>query len=197
MDMRQTCSPGFDRKQPLSQSSWVRGAPPGTATLPQASKTSPGAGRHGPSRFTAYSLLCVNAAPTRARQGLAALALYALLFLLGWLQGLIGCFQFSRSLGRFPAGALLFDLLILATCVLAGIGMESPLGALLPALGWFGASLVLSLPTPGGSVIVTNSTAGKWYLYGGAVCAGLGIVSAFRAGHGRRSPSAPGPGMPI
>ena len=35
------------------------------------------------------------------------------------------------------------------------------------------------MPTAAGSVIVTNTTAGKWYLYGGAVCAGLGVVLTF------------------
>jgi LPXTG-motif cell wall-anchored protein len=29
-------------------------------------------------------------------------------------------------------------------------------------------------------VIVTNTTAGKWYLYGGAVSAGVGMLLTFR-----------------
>jgi hypothetical protein len=39
---------------------------------------------------------------------------------------------------------------------------------------------VLTLPTAAGSVIVTNTSAGKWYLYGGAVCAGVGVAISFR-----------------
>ena len=46
------------------------------------------------------------------------------------------------------------------------------------------------MPTAAGSVIVTNTTAGKWYLYGGAVGAGLGVVLTFmrprRAGRSLR-----------
>jgi hypothetical protein len=34
------------------------------------------------------------------------------------------------------------------------------------------------MPVSGGSVIIANTSAGEWYLYGGAVCALLGIGSA-------------------
>jgi hypothetical protein len=105
---------------------------------------------------------------------------YLALFLLGLAEGLIGCFQFSRSVGPVPVAALACCAAILLTCVLAGWGMGSPLGGLVPALGWFLASFVLSLPGTGGSVIVTNTTAGKWYLYGGAVSAGVGMLLTFR-----------------
>jgi hypothetical protein len=105
---------------------------------------------------------------------------YVALFLLGLAEGVIGCFQFSRSVGPVPVAALACCAAILLTCVLAGWGMGSPLGGLVPALGWFLASFVLSLPGTGGSVIVTNTTAGKWYLYGGAVSAGVGMLLTFR-----------------
>jgi len=49
----------------------------------------------------------------------------------------------------------------------------------LPAIGWLAASFVLTLPTAAGSVIVTNTPAGKWYLYGGAACAAVGVVVSF------------------
>ena len=62
---------------------------------------------------------------------------------------------------------------------LGGIGLGSPLGALVPALGWLLTSFVLTMPTAAGSVIVTNTAAGKWYLYGGAASAGLGVVLTF------------------
>jgi len=107
-------------------------------------------------------------------------AAYVLLFLLGAMQGLIGCFEFSHSLGSVPVAALGFCALILVTCVLGGLGMRSGFGGLVPAIGWLAASFVLTLPTAAGSVIVTNTTAGKWYLYGGAVCAGVGIAASFR-----------------
>lgn len=104
---------------------------------------------------------------------------YALLFLLGALEALIGCFQFSRVVGSFPLVALVLAAAILVTCVLGAAGMGSAAGALVPALGWFAVSVVLSLPTSGGSVIVTNSVAGQVYLYGGSLGAAAGVVLAF------------------
>jgi hypothetical protein len=111
---------------------------------------------------------------------LGVAAAYVLLFLLGVAEGVIGCFQFSHSVGSIPVAALGFCALILVTCLLAGAGMGSPVGALVVAAGWLAASFVLTLPTAAGSVIVTNTAAGKWYLYGGAVCAGIGIAVSFR-----------------
>jgi hypothetical protein len=102
---------------------------------------------------------------------------YLALFLLGGLQGLIGCFQFSS--GPAPLAAILFDLAILATCVLGCRGMRTASGGVLPAAGWFVAALVLTSTSANGSVIVTNTPAGMWFLYGGAVCAAAGVVYAF------------------
>ena len=104
---------------------------------------------------------------------------YALLFLLGALEGLVGCFQFSRAVGSFPLAALVLAVAIGVTCVLGAAGMGSAAGALAPALGWFVVSVVLSLPTSGGSVIITGTTAGEVYLYGGSFCAAGGVVVAF------------------
>jgi hypothetical protein len=105
---------------------------------------------------------------------------YLALLLLGAAQGLIGSFQYSRGAGPVPVAALAFCVLIFASCLLGGWGMGSPLGGLMVALGWFGVSVLLTMPTPGGSVIVTNTAAGRWFLYGGAVCAGAGLAASFR-----------------
>ena len=101
---------------------------------------------------------------------------YALLFVLGVMEGLIGCFQFSGMAGPVPAAALLLAAALFATCLLAGIGMGTAVGTFAVAAGWFAASFVLSLPTSGGSIIVTNTSAGTWYLYGGALAAAAAIV---------------------
>lgn len=111
---------------------------------------------------------------------LSTAAAYLLLFLLGAIEGLIGCFEFSRGVGGVPAASLGFCLLILVTCLLAGAGMGSVLGGLVAAVGWLAASFVLTLPTAAGSVIVTNTGAGELYLYGGAVCAGAGVAVSYR-----------------
>jgi uncharacterized protein DUF6113 len=95
------------------------------------------------------------------------------LFLVGAVEGLIGSFQYSRNA---PAGAIGFCLLLLATCLLGAWAMRSVSGALWPAVGWIIASYVLSMPVSGGSVIIADTTAGKWYLYGGAVSSLAGIA---------------------
>jgi hypothetical protein len=132
----------------------------------------------------AYSLLCVEGGQTRRRREIGAVAAYAALFVLGVMQGLIGSFQFSHSLvvaGHvIPVASLAFGALILATSLLGAAGMGTALGGLLPAIGWMAAAFLLTLPTAAGSVIVTNTTAGEWYLYGGAVCAAIGVVASFR-----------------
>ena len=148
-----------------------------------------------------YSLLCVDSTPepgqaqparTQAQparpaqpgrparpDAAGAGSAYAVLFLLGVMEGLVGCFQFSHAIGPVPVAALAFCVVVFATCLLAGLGMDSPMGALVPAFGWLLASFVLTMPTAAGSVIVTDTTAGKWYLYGGAASAGLGVVLTF------------------
>jgi hypothetical protein len=102
---------------------------------------------------------------------------YVALLLVGGLLGLIGTFQFSR--GPAPLFALLFDAAILAASVLGSWGMRTALGGVLPAVGWFAVTVLLTSTSPGGSVIVTDTPAGMWFLYGGAVCAAAGAVYAF------------------
>ncbi len=117
--------------------------------------------------------------PGRDSEAFVTGGAYAMLFLAGALQALVGTFQYSRTVAAFPLTALFFALLILVTCVLGAAGMRSVAGALAPAIGWFLVSLVLSMPTSGGSVIVANTTPGEWYLYGGALGAVAGVVLAF------------------
>ena len=114
--------------------------------------------------------------PGRRQRALTAVA-YLVLFVLGAVQGLIGSFQYSRS--PVPLVAILLALVIFATCVLCGWGMRSFAGGLLPALGWLVVSFVLAMPSSHGSVIITNTTAGKWYLYGGTAAVAAGASTAF------------------
>jgi hypothetical protein len=104
---------------------------------------------------------------------------YVVLFLLGAMEGLIGSFQYSRMAGSVPVAAIVSWVVVLATCLLGAWGMRSVGGALVPAAGWIIATLVLSMPVSNGSVIITDSTAGKWYLYGGAVSVVVGVGLSF------------------
>jgi len=125
---------------------------------------------------------------------LTGICAYVALFLFGLLQALIGCFQYSR--GPVPLAAAGFGLAILATCLLGAWGMRTALGGLMPGVGWFVAAFVLATGTQGGSVLITNTTAGQWFLFGGAACAAVGCVLSYvgwsPAGLWSRVPRRPG-----
>jgi hypothetical protein len=78
---------------------------------------------------------------------------------------------------------------LLVTCLLAGWAMRAVSGALVPAIGWIVASFVLSMPVSNGSVIITASGPGEWYLYGGTVSALIAVAASF--GRWIRSTGAP------
>ena len=108
-----------------------------------------------------------------------SVGVYGVLFLFGLVQGLIGSFQYSRASGSVPVAALVCCAVILATCLLASWATRSVSGAVLPGIGWILASFVLSMPVSNGSVIITSTTAGKWYLYGGTLCVAAAVVASF------------------
>lgn len=113
---------------------------------------------------------------------------YLALFLLGLGQGLVGAFYYG--VGPAPLAALGFDVCILATCLLGAWGTQSALGGFAPAAGWFVATFVLASGTSAGSVIITASSAGEWFLFGGAVAAMIGVVGGFTL-WSRRKPAGP------
>ncbi len=104
---------------------------------------------------------------------------YGVLFLLGLVEGAIGSFQYAHRAGSVPVAALAFCAVILATCLLAAWAMRSVSGAIIPGMGWIIASFVLSMPESNGSVIITNTTPGKWYLYGGTLSVAVAVVVSF------------------
>lgn len=113
---------------------------------------------------------------------------YLALFLFGIAQGLLGAFYYAT--GPDPLAAIGFDALILATCMFGAWGTGRGAGAFVPAVGWFIATFVLASGTSEGSVIVTASTAGEVFLYGGALCAVIGAVAGFTM-WARRKPAGP------
>jgi hypothetical protein len=123
-------------------------------------------------------------------RSLVTVGAYGVLFLLGVVEGLIGSFQYSRVAGSVPVAALVCCAAILATCLLGAWGMGSASGAILPGMGWVIASFVLSMPVSNGSVIITNTTPGKWYLYGGTLSVAIAVIVSF-AGVARRAGTRP------
>src|SRR5579875_1202395 len=85
-----------------------------------------------------------------------------------------------------------FCVLLLVTCLLAAWGMRSAGGALAAALGWIAASFALAMPVSNGSVVITDTTPGKWYLYGGTVAALAGVLGSL-GGRIRAQPRGPSP----
>jgi hypothetical protein len=116
---------------------------------------------------------------TRSTVSLVSVGVYGVLFLLGLVEGMIGSFQYARTAGPVPVAALVCCAVILATCLLGAWAMRSVSGAVLPGMGWIIASFVLSMPASNGSVIITNTTPGKWYLYGGTLSVAVGVVLSF------------------
>jgi hypothetical protein len=120
------------------------------------------------------------------RRALTAVG-YVVLFVLGALQGLIGSFQYSQS--PAPLMAIVLDVAIFVTCLFCGWGMRTFAGGLIPAVGWILASFIMSMGNAQGSVIITATNAGEWYLYGGSLAAAAGAVAAFALwGRVQRSP---------
>ena len=115
----------------------------------------------------------------REPQWPVTVGLYAMLFLFGAVQGLIGSFQYSRVAGSVPVAALISCAVILATCVLAAWATRSVSAAVVPGIGWILASFLLSMPVSNGSVIITSTKAGEWYLYGGTLSVAAAVVASF------------------
>jgi hypothetical protein len=115
-------------------------------------------------------------------RALVTVGVYGVLFLLGAVEGLIGSFQYGWTAGPVPVAALACCAVILATCLLAAWAMRSASGAVVPGMGWVITSFVLSMPVSNGSVIITNTTPGKWYLYGGTLSVAVAVVVSFVAG---------------
>jgi len=112
----------------------------------------------------------------RPASSLVSGAAYLMLALFGVGQGMLGGFQYSRLA---PAGAILFCAAIFVTCLAGGWAMQSIAGAFLPAVGWVLAAFILAEPKSNGSVIIANTNAGQWFLYGGTLSAAVASIVVF------------------
>jgi hypothetical protein len=124
--------------------------------------------------------------PRGGQRALITAGGYLMLFLLGAFQGLIGSFQYSQS--PAPLIAIVLVVVIFVTCVGCGWGTGTFGGGVLPAVGWILASFILASARPNGSVIITATSPGEWYLYGGALACAIGTVTAFFTRLRRPSP---------
>ncbi len=104
---------------------------------------------------------------------------YLALLLLGLAVGLLGAFFYGS--GPAPLAAIAFDLAIFASCLLGAWGTRAVVGGLAPAVGWFAIILLLARGTSGGSIMITATEAGEWFLFGGSLAAALGLVAGLAA----------------
>jgi hypothetical protein len=127
-----------------------------------------------------------RATPDRPLDLLLTLTTYVMLVLFGMAQALLGTFFYGS--GPAPLASIGFDVAILATCLLGAWGLGRALGGVAPAVGWFIVAFVLASGTPGGSVLITASSAGEWFLFGGAAGATAGLIAGITALRSRRGP---------
>jgi Family of unknown function (DUF6113) len=115
--------------------------------------------------------------PGGSRDRALGVAVYLVLLVLGIVEGLVGSFQYGQP--PAPLAAILLAVLVGVTCFFGGWGTRSLGGAFIVAAGWLVASFILSLGSREGSVIIANTAAGQWYLYGGTLAAVLGVLATF------------------
>jgi len=80
---------------------------------------------------------------------------------------------------QWPVTVGVYGMLFLFGAVQGLIGSFQYSGAVLPGIGWILASFLLSMPVSNGSVIITSTKAGEWYLYGGTLSVAAGVVASF------------------
>ena len=101
---------------------------------------------------------------------------YGMLLLLGLFVGIYGAFLFSLSVASVPVGAIVAVVVNFVMCRAAGRMMRTRLAALLPAVGWLIAVVVLSSKSGEGDLVVTGTVAGYVFLFGGTVAAAIAIT---------------------
>lgn len=106
-------------------------------------------------------------------------AAYGMLLLLGFTVGVYGAFYYSLSVWSVPVGALVAVAVIFIVCRAAGRLLRTRPAALLPAVGWLVAVVLLSAQRPEGDLLITSSTAGYVLLFGGAVAAAVAVTMSF------------------
>jgi hypothetical protein len=114
--------------------------------------------------------------PNPTVQAFVTGAAYGALVLAGLMLGVIESFSYSWYLGAIPLAAILWSLFNLAVLWLAGWGMGGKLGAAVPALMWLAVVVTLAVQRPEGDLIVTGTTAGTIFLYGGVLAAGAALL---------------------
>lgn len=127
--------------------------------------------------------------------GLVTGLVYGVLVVLGLLFGLVGSFEFSWTIGSVPVAAILLSAAAFAAFRIAGWAMESKLGVAAMAAPWLIVVVLLSSRRPEGDLVVTGTTAGYVFIFGGSIAA-IAAVAATRSPRSwllQGTPSVPAP----
>ncbi|WP_460354053.1 DUF6113 family protein [Actinoallomurus acanthiterrae] len=109
--------------------------------------------------------------------GLVTGAAYGALAVLGLFLGVVGSFEFSWTAGSVPVAAILLSLVEFAAFRFAGWGMSGRLGVAAIAVPWLIVVVLLSSRRPEGDLIVTGTTGGYVFIFGGAIAAVAAAVA--------------------
>jgi Flp pilus assembly pilin Flp len=105
-------------------------------------------------------------------------AAYGALALLGALVGLVGSFAQDWTAGSsaLPVAAVVLIAVNFGMVRLAGWGMGTRLGAVIPTLTWAAVVFLMSQRRPEGDLVVPGTTPGYVYLIGGLVAAVIAVA---------------------
>lgn len=113
--------------------------------------------------------------PSRSEAAVTGAA-YGTLLVLGALVGVYGAFYYSLSVWGVPLGAIVAVVLNFVMCRAAGRMMRTRLSAVLPAVGWLVAVLLLSAKRSEGDLLITNTVGGYILLFGGSLAAAIAVT---------------------
>lgn len=103
-------------------------------------------------------------------------AAYGALALAGAVVGMVESFSYSETAGGFPAAAIALCLIDFGLVLLAGRGMGTKLGAVVPAVTWLAVMMLFSSRRPEGDAVVVPGLAGYVYMLGGTLAVVVAIM---------------------
>lgn len=103
-------------------------------------------------------------------------AAYGALGVFGLALGVFGSFLYSGMLGPIPVAALVFVVLNLVAVRLAGWGMGSKLGAVIPTVAWLVVVFSLSTKRAEGDLVITGTAPGYLFIIGGSIAAVIAVA---------------------
>jgi Family of unknown function (DUF6113) len=119
-------------------------------------------------------IVAVGKSAERASTVVTGIA-YVVLVVVGTLVGIIGSFEFSWSIWGIPFAAILLSLANFGIFWTAGWAMRSKVAPAVTFAPWMIIVIVLSMQRPEGDLVITGTTGGYLFMFGGAIAGAAGI----------------------